>query len=67
MNVLVDVLLSLLAAATVPLPSAPLRDACEATFRAFADCLTATGMSDLLRVVTQAPDQATGACRAGVG
>jgi hypothetical protein len=39
----VDVSLSLLALPTAPLPSAPLRDAVEAVFRAFCDVVTATG------------------------
>lgn len=61
MNVLLDLLLSLLSRPSAPLPSAPLREACEATFRAFADCLTSTGMQDLLRVVDAAPETAAGA------
>lgn len=42
-DTLMDVLLSLLARNATPLPSAPLRDAVEHVFRAFADNLTATG------------------------
>lgn len=42
-DTLMDVLLSLLARNAAPLPSAPLRDAVEHVFRAFADDLTATG------------------------
>lgn len=42
-DTLMDVLLSLLARSAAPLPSAPLRDAVEHVFRAFADDLTATG------------------------
>jgi hypothetical protein len=42
-DTLMDVLLSLLARAAAPLPSAPLRDAAEHAFRAFAEDLTATG------------------------
>ena len=40
---LLDVLLSLLARPATPLPSAPLRDAVEAVFRAFSDAITPTG------------------------
>ncbi len=43
-DTLMDVLLSLLARNAAPLPSAPLRDAVEHAFRAFADELTATGV-----------------------
>lgn len=42
-DTLMDVLLALLARNAAPLPSAPLRDAVEHTFRAFADGLTGTG------------------------
>ena len=42
-DTLMDVLLSLLARNAAPLPSAPLRDAVEHVFRAFADDLTPTG------------------------
>ena len=38
-----DVLLALLSKRTVPLPSAPLREAVEGAFRAMADSVTATG------------------------
>ena len=42
-DTLMDVLLSLLARNAAPLPSAPLRDAVERVFRAFAEGMTATG------------------------
>jgi hypothetical protein len=41
---LMDALLGLLARPAAALPTAPLRDAVEAVFRAFAPHLTATGM-----------------------
>ena len=44
---LLDVLLSLLARPAAPLPSAPLRDAVEAVFRAFSDAITPTGACSL--------------------
>eukprot|EP00897_Mesotaenium_endlicherianum_P003641 jgi/Mesen1/3304/ME000191S02441 len=50
MDVLVDVLLSLLAQ-----PSHPLRTAAEAAFAAFAEDLTPTALQDLLRVIGQQP------------
>lgn len=40
---LVDVLLSLSAYSSAQLPSVPLRDSVEATFKAFAEDLTQTG------------------------
>jgi len=40
---LLDILLSLLARPAAPLPSAPLREAVEAVFRAFADAVTPVG------------------------
>lgn len=43
MDRLVDVVLSLLAYSSAELPSAPLREAIEALFRAFASQLTQTG------------------------
>jgi len=43
MDRLVDILLSLLAYSSAELPSAPLREATEATFKAFAAHLTQTG------------------------
>ena len=43
MDRLVDILLSLLAYSSAQLPSAPLREAVEAAFRAFAAHLTPTG------------------------
>ena len=42
-DALVDVLLALLSKRTAPLPSAPLREAVEAAFRAMAESVTATG------------------------
>ena len=44
MDRLVDVVLSLLAYSSAELPSAPLREAIEALFRAFAAHLTQTGI-----------------------
>jgi hypothetical protein len=41
----VDVLLALLSKRTAPLPSAPLREAVEAAFRAMAESVTVTGAS----------------------
>lgn len=55
MDVLVDILLSLLGRAGDALPFAPLREACEALFRAFAEQVTPQGFGDLVRVVQQAP------------
>jgi len=46
----VDVLLALLSKRTVPLPSAPLREAVEGAFRAMADSVTATGEPQLARM-----------------
>lgn len=43
-QVLLDVLLSLLSRPSAPLPSAPLRAACEALWRAACDALTPAGM-----------------------
>ena len=44
MDALVDVLLGLLSQQlSPPLPLLPLREACEAVFRAFAELLTPTG------------------------
>ncbi|KAL3158646.1 hypothetical protein ABBQ32_011390 [Trebouxia sp. C0010 RCD-2024] len=54
MDVLVDILLSLLGRAGDALPFAPLREACEALFRAFADQVTPQGFRDMVRVVQQA-------------
>lgn len=53
MDVLVDILLSLLGRAGDALPFHPLREASEALFRAFAEQVTAQGLADLLRVVQQ--------------
>ncbi|KAI8471961.1 MAG: DNA polymerase phi-domain-containing protein [Monoraphidium minutum] len=61
-DLLLDVLLALLSApggggGGGGLPSAPLREAAEALFRASADELTAAGLQDLLRVLCQRPDE----------
>eukprot|EP00775_Hariotina_reticulata_P004051 gene4051-4298_t len=40
-------------AAAAAVPSAPLREACEALFRVFAEDMTAQGIADLLRILTQ--------------
>ncbi len=51
MDVLVDILLSLLGRSGDALPFGPLREACEALFRAFAEQVTSQGFEDLVRVV----------------
>lgn len=51
MDVLVDILLSLLGRAGDALPFGPLKEACEALFRAFAEQVTPQGFGDLVRVV----------------
>ena len=56
MDVLVDILLSLLGRAGDALPFHPLREACEALFRAFAEQVTPQGFEDLIRVVQQASE-----------
>ncbi|DBB02081.1 TPA: DNA-directed DNA polymerase [Trebouxia sp. C0004] len=56
MDVLVDILLSLLGRSGDALPFGPLREACEALFRAFADQVTSQGFADLVRVVQQPPE-----------
>ena len=56
MDVLVDILLSLLGRAGDALPFHPLREACEALFRAFAEQVTPQGFEDLIRVVQQTPE-----------
>ncbi|KAK9814621.1 hypothetical protein WJX72_008822 [[Myrmecia] bisecta] len=56
MDVLLDILLSLLARPAAPLPSAPLREAVEGVFKAFCEHLTPTGMQDLLRIIAQRED-----------
>ena len=56
MNVLVDILLSLLGRSGDALPFGPLREACEALFRAFAEQVTSQGFGDLVRVVQLAPE-----------
>lgn len=53
MDVLVDILLSLLGRAGDALPFHPLRESCEALFRAFAEQVTPQGFEDLIRVVQQ--------------
>ncbi len=56
MDVLVDILLSLLGRSGDALPFGPLREACEALFRAFAEQVTSQGFADLVRVVQQPPE-----------
>lgn len=56
MDVLVDILLSLLGRSGDALPFGPLREACEALFRAFAEQVTFEGFADLVRVVQQPPE-----------
>lgn len=56
MDVLVDILLSLLGRSGDALPFGPLREACEGLFRAFAEQVTPQGFADLVRVVQQAPE-----------
>lgn len=56
MDVLVDILLSLLGRSGDALPFGPLREACEALFRAFAEQVTSQGFGDLVRVVQLAPE-----------
>ena len=51
MDVLVDILLSLLGRAGDALPFGPLKETCEALFRAFAEQVTPQGFGDLIRVV----------------
>lgn len=53
MDVLVDILLSLLGRSGDSLPFGPLREACEALFRAFVDQVTPQGFNDMVRVVQQ--------------
>ena len=50
---LVDVLLSLSAYSSAQLPSLPLREAVEATFRAFASDITQTGLSPSFQSVAR--------------
>ena len=52
---LLDILLSLLARPAAPLPSAPLREAVEAVFRAFADAVTPVGAGSLLKSLPPPP------------
>ena len=56
MDVLVDILLSLLGRSGDLLPFGPLREACEALFRAFVEQVTPQGFADLARVVQQSPE-----------
>lgn len=56
MDVLVDILLSLLGRAGDALPFGPLKEACEALFRAFAEQVTPQGFGDLVRVVQPTPE-----------
>ena len=53
MDVLVDILLSLLGRSGDALPFGPLREACEALFRAFVEHVTSQGFTDMVRVVHQ--------------
>ncbi|GFH18714.1 expressed protein, partial [Haematococcus lacustris] len=50
-ELLLDVLLALLSRPCAPLPSTPLRTACEAVWRATCGSLTMAGLQDLLHVV----------------
>lgn len=59
MDVLVDILLSLLGRAGDALPFGPLRESCKALFRAFAEQVTPQGFGDLIRVVRQTPEGKT--------
>ena len=56
MDVLVDILLTLLGRAGDALPFGPLKEACEALFRAFAEQVTPQGFGDMVRVVRPAPE-----------
>ena len=56
MDVLVDILLSLLGRAGDALPFGPLKEACEALFRAFAEQVTPQGLEDLVRVAQPASE-----------
>lgn len=51
MDVLLDVLLSLLARPAAPLPSAPLREAVNGVWRVCCDELSGNGVADLVRVI----------------
>ena len=53
MDVLVDILLSLLGRSGDALPFGPLREACEDLFRAFVEHVTGQGFIDMVRVVHQ--------------
>ena len=55
-DVLVDILLSLLGRAGDALPFSPLREACKALFRAVAEQVTPQGLEDLIRVVQPSPE-----------
>uniref|UniRef100_A0A383W0H0 Myb-binding protein 1A n=1 Tax=Tetradesmus obliquus TaxID=3088 RepID=A0A383W0H0_TETOB len=66
-DVLLDLLLALLSNSSssdaakgggVLVPSAPLREACEAVFRAFAEEMTPQGLSDMLRLLGQRASEA---------
>ena len=56
-DALVDIVLTILSRNETPLPSAPLRDAAERLFKAFASHVTATGVEDLLQVVARPVDE----------
>ena len=60
MDVLVDILLSLLGRSGDALPFGPLKECCEALFRVFAEQVTSQGFGDLVRVVQQAPEGQAG-------
>ena len=60
MDVLVDILLSLLGRSGDALPFGPLKECCEALFRVFAEQVTAQGFGDLVRIVQQAPEGQAG-------
>ena len=53
-DVMVDILLSLLGRSGDALPFGPLRETCEALFRAFVEQVTPEGFGDMVRVVQQA-------------
>ena len=52
-DVMVDIMLSLLGRSGDALPFGPLREACEALFRAFVEQVTPQGFGDMVRVVQQ--------------
>ena len=50
---MVDIMLSLLGRSGDALPFGPLREACEALFRAFVEQVMPQGFGDMVRVVQQ--------------